>query len=142
MSQVVSEILTIEIQGVCSGGVFLRWENDMGGMDQWMFDGNTSTDVQISAQEYFEKYVEELVNETTNFELISLEYSEVLKAKTMFDKVNAEGFKQLLRSKNIQMFVGATWWTVGVVLESFILERHKSYGKLNIQVVLPKTYVK
>lgn len=142
MSQVISEILTIEVQNVCSGGVFLRWENDMGGMDQWMFDGNTSTDVQISAQEYFEKYVEELVNETTNFELISLEYSEVLKAKTMFDKANAEGFKQLLRSKNVQMLVGATWWTVGVMVDLFILERHKSYGKLNIQVVLPKTYVK
>lgn len=114
----------------------------MGGMDQWMFDGNTSTDVQISAQEYFEKYVEELVDETSNFELLSLDYSEVLKAKTMFPKENEEGFKQLLRSKNVQMLVGSTWWTVGVALESLQIERNKSYGKLNIQVILPKTYVK
>jgi hypothetical protein len=138
----LSELLTIDIQTPCSGGVYLRWENDYGGMDSWYFDGNNSAAIEQSNQEYFHNYVEELADVTKNFETLSLDYGENIRCKTMFDKANAEGFKQLLRSKNIQMYSGGDWYTVAVMAESFILERNKPTGKLDIQVILPKTYVK
>ena len=140
--EVISEILTIEVQEVCSGGVYLRWENDYGGMDQWYFDGNNASLPEQTNQEFFDKYLDELVDETQNFEVMDIEYTENLRCKTMFHKDNAEGFKQLLRSKNIEMYKNGDFYTVGVIAEAYTEERLKPYCKLDIQVILPKTYVK
>ena len=142
MTNIISEILTIEIRDVCSGGVYLRWENDLGGMDQWYFDGNNLSLPEQVSQEYYDKYVDELADVTQNFEVLDIEYAENISCKTMFHKDNAEGFKQLLRSKNIEMYSGGDFYKVAVLPESFTLERNKPYGKMDIQIILPKTYVK
>jgi len=140
---VISEVLTIEIEKlVCSGGVYLRWENDDSGMDQWYFDGNTAELPEQTGQEFFDKYLDELVDETQTFEVLDVGYTENKRCKTMFHKDNVEGFKQLLRSKNIEMYKDSLWFKVAVVPEMFVLERFSPYGKLDIQVILPKTYVK
>lgn len=136
----VSEELAITVQDVCGDGIFLRWQNDYGGQDQWYFSGNYAELVQQSNVEYFEPYNDELADLTVNIETVNIDWTETKRVYTFFDKENKEGFKQLLRSKNVQMYDSGEWVNVGVQLESILIEKLKPVGKLQIQVILPKVY--
>lgn len=138
----LTENILVDIEDPCPNGVFLRWINDMGGVDSWYFTGNIAQLPQVDNTNYFLNFIDDLLNETSNFEIISKEYKENLRVYAIFKKENAEGFKQLIRSKSIEMLVGSTYFNVDVVLESFTVERHSNMGKIAIQIVLPQKNLK
>lgn len=142
MTTVLTEVLNIAVSDTCQSGVFLRWQNDYGGVDQWLFNGNMSEKVSISDVEYFEKNIDDLVDERSNFEVIRKTFAEGKTVYTTFDKTNTEGFKQLLRSRFIQMYIAGEWYQVDVNLVSMNVEEFMPFGKLTIDIVLPKIYVK
>lgn len=132
----------IEVQDVCDNGIYLRWINDYGGIDQYYFTGNIAELPQVDNVNYFEKYIDDLLNETGNFEVISKDFKENIRCFAKFDKENSEGFKQLIRSRSIEMYVLGEWVKIDVALESFVVERYGSFGKIAIQIILPKIYVR
>lgn len=138
----VTEIKTAKVMQPCSEGVMLRWENDWGGVDQWVFSGNIVHMPTVSKHVYFDKQIDELKNTVSNFEAVSKEYDKTLRLHTSFDKNNAAGFEHLIRSRNIWMWDGAAWLRVDVIPETFQNEKEKGRGRLKIKVVLNRTYIK
>jgi len=138
----LTEYLQIDVQDTCGDGLYLRWINDLGGIDTWYFSGNIAELPQVENVQYFEKFVDNLLNERENTRVLSKEYRENIKCYTTFKKENSEGMKQLLRSRCIQMLVLSEWYLVDVVAESFTVEKHGGFGKMAIQIVLPKKYIK
>ena len=140
MAYIITEILPIDVIDACSG-VYLRWINDLGGIDQWLFTGNETQLIEKSDVVYFEPYIDELADQTENFKALSFDYNETLKIYTTFDKANAEGFKQLVRSRSIQMLLNDEWYSVGVALDNFNVQKTNPYGKITLQIVTPKKYL-
>lgn len=116
-----------------------------GGIDAYYFNGNVAELPQASDAQYSQKWIDDLLSETENFEVLSKNYTENIRCYSTFLKENSEGFKQLLRSRQIEMLTDVTtdtWIRVDVIAESFTVEKNGSYGKIAIQVVLPETYLK
>jgi hypothetical protein len=139
---ILTEQLRIKVSKACEPVVYLRWENDYGGIDYYAFTGNIIDMPQVSKQVYFDRQIDELLNEISNFETVSKEYDENLRAHATFTKVNAEGMKQLLRSRKIEMYHDSKWWRVDVQGESFQNERNKLLGRMRIKVILNRKYIK
>lgn len=138
----LTEVLPFLVEDTCSDGVYIRWENDYAAIDQWYFRGNVANIINAASGESFEKYVETLLGTTDNFDILSKQYSEGYKCYATFDKVNTEGFKQLVRSKNVEVYLNSVWIKVDIALESFVVEKNGAFGKIAIRVILPITYVK
>ena len=136
----ISEELTITVEDVCGEGVYLRWQNDYGGIDQYYFTGNIADLIEQSNTEYFEPYVEDLATSTENIKTVSVGFNKTKRVYAVFDKANKEAFEQLVRSKQIEMYINSTWYRVGVQLETMQIEKMKTMGKITLQVVPPKTY--
>lgn len=141
----LTEFITVDVQDVCGDGVYLRWVNDYGGVDTWYFSGNKAELPAVENTQYSQKWIDDLLTETENFEVLSKEYKENIRVFTTFRKGNSEGFKQMIRSRQIEMladFDNDTWVRVDVTVESFTVEKQGAYGKIAIQIVLPETYLK
>jgi len=139
---IVTEQLTIKTKKACEPVVYLRWENDYGGLDYYAFTGNIIDMPQVTNQIYFDKQVDELLNETSNFETVSKIYDESLRCHGSFEKENAEGMKQLIRSRQIQMYHSGDWLQVDVQLISFQVERNKLLGRIALKVIINRKYIK
>ena len=142
MTVILTEVLTWEVDNACNDGVFLRWENDYGGVDQWYFKGNVAEKPTVGNVAYFEKYIDDLLDTTSNFEIINKTYSERISVSTTFDKANSEGFKQLIRSKQIEMYVLGVWYQIDVKATSFNVEAFAPFGKISLDLIPPKKYIK
>jgi hypothetical protein len=139
---IVTEQLKIKTQKACEPVVFLRWENDYGGVDYYAFKGNIVDIPQVTNQIYFDKQIDQLLNETSNFETVSKQYDESLRCSGSFEKENAEGMKQLIRSKQIEMYHNSKWLQVDVQLISFQVERNKLLGRIALKVIINRKYIK
>lgn len=123
-------------------GVYLRWENDLAGYDYWLFSGNEIDVINARTNDRFHPYKDEIEDETDNFEILRKEFNESIRLFTSFEKCNKEGFKQLARSRKVDMFHKDKWWKVDVSMRDFTISKHQPYGKCSIDVILPKKYVK
>lgn len=141
----LTEYLQCDVQDVCGYGIYLRWVNDYGGIDSWYFSGNIAELPQVENTQYSQKWIDDLLPETENFEVLSKQYKENIRVFTTFKKENSEGFKQLIRSRQIEMLTDLandTWVRVDVAVESFTVEQQGAYGKIAIQIVPPEIYTK
>ena len=142
---ILTEKQKIKLVDVCTNdtSVYLQWVNDLGGFDTWLFNGNTHDLPQVSNQRYFDKNLDDLLDEKANFEVLSKDYDEAIRVHGDFPKENAEGFKQLLPSKDIKMYDKdtATWSKVDVVAESFMVQKYKPYGKIILRIILNRKYL-
>ena len=139
---ILTEKKTIVYQDCVKDGIFLRWENDYGAIDQWLFEGNIKKDATIKELIIAEKFIDELSGVTANFEVIKKEYEAGISIFTSFEKCNLEGFLQLLRSKNIEMLIGTDYYKIDVQKKSLIWEKDKPFGKIELNIIPPKTYIK
>ena len=140
MTKILTEILTIDISTCNTTGVYLRWVNEVGFIDQWLFQGNIIQDSSITDTVKFQKFIDDLTGVTENFKVINKTRSDGLQVFTTFDKDNAEGFRQLFSSTHVEMYVDGTFYRVDVVKESFEVQKHKTLGRVALQVVLPLIY--
>lgn len=132
-----------EITTKCSGigGIYLRWVNERGGIDQWYFQGNYISDLNEKSITSYEIFIDDLLNQTKNFEVIDKLYTAAIRINTTFDKDNAEGFRQFFSSKMVEMFYGlGVWKRVIVSKETFDVQKMKPLGKLTALVLLPILY--
>ena len=139
---IITEVKKVKIERACEPYVYLRWENDYGGTDYYCFKGNIVDMPSVSKQVYFDKQIDDLLNVTSNFEIVSKQYDEAIRCAGTFSKVNTEGMKQLLRSKNIEMCHDGDWLTVDIVPEQFQSERNKLLGRIRFKLILNRTYIK
>jgi len=139
---VLTEVLPFTVDESCGDGIFLRWENDSGAVDQWYFKGNIAENPEIGDAIYFEKYVDDLLNTTSNFEVTQKSYAESITAYAEFDKDNAEGFKQLMRSRQIEMYVLGVFYQIDIRVVNFNVKKYNPFGKITIEIILPKKYIK
>ncbi len=142
MAKILTEILNIKTECVNSQPVYLRWVNDLGGVDQWLFQGNSSTEATVTNTVSYEKFIDNLLGVKSNFKIINKDYTQSLKVNTTFEKENAEGFMQLMRSKEIQMLVGSDWYDVDFIKEIFDVQANKPYGRISGYVRQPIKYLK
>jgi hypothetical protein len=140
---IVTEKKKIKVNNSAScNAVYLRWENDLGGVDSYLFNGNTTEQMKVSGQVYFDKLIDDLLSVTSNFEIVSKEFDRSLKCNATFDRENLEAFRQLARSRKIELWHADKWWTVDVVVESLQVERFKLLGKISLRIIFNRTYVK
>jgi len=140
MTKILTEVLTIDISACNATGVYLRWKNEVGFIDQWLFQGNIIQDSSITDTVQYQKFIDDLTDVTENFKVISKTRSDGLRVFTTFEKDNAEGFRQMFSSTHVQMYVDGTFYRVDVVKESFEVQKDKNLGRLSLQVVLPLIY--
>lgn len=140
--EVLTETIYFTVEDACQEGLYIRWQNDYGGIDQYYFHGNVSHLPSQGGVEYFSPYIDDLVDEVGNFEVIKKEYAEGMKCFAYFDKENAEAFKQLMRSKEVHWYNIDTWIKVDVIVDSFVVEAFGGRGKIAIKVIFPTKYTK
>jgi len=139
--KILTEIKEITTHCADIEGVYLCWKNDSSGIDQWYFQGNISEDFTNENIVSYEKFIDDLLNQTKNLEVINKDYNEGIRINTHFEKENAEGFKQLFRSKMVKMYINSVWYRVDIEKESFDVQKNKPYGRLTAVVRLPIKYI-
>ncbi len=137
----LTETLKIKVISECVEGIYLRWRNDYGGHDHWLFTGNIRDFPRISNEAVFSKTIDDLAGARSNFEVIRKEFEDGLSIFTTFEKKNAEGFKQLIRSKEVQMWDGLDFYTVRVTQPAMVVEKDKPYGRLSLRLLFNEVYV-
>ncbi|GEM_PF-3943740 len=138
----VTEKIKIRVDRNCREGIYLKWENDYGAVDQYFFDGNITQQAVVDETQYFDQNVDDLDGVTENFEVVSKKYDESYTCFATFDKRNIEAFRQLIRSRNIFRWDDPDWLRVDVQLVSFVCEKDKPYGKIQLKVIPNRVYVK
>lgn len=137
-----TEELDIEI--LCcnyASPVYLRWKNDLGGIDYWLFDRQNADVPEIKTISIYEK---SLQNIRTGDKLVvaEKEYKQTWICNTDFEIENTEGFKQLLRSECVEYLPDVTdvnsWVRVDVELNSWNLQNNKPFGKLSIKLIFAR----
>lgn len=104
---VVSEIKTIEVNDDCADNdVYLRWAIPTGGYDYWLFKrSQKETDV-ITAEQTFEKYIENLEDENLRAQVISKEaQTEIVLSQDGLTTDQALGLRYLLSEVVCDMYV-------------------------------------
>ena len=137
----ITETKEIIISKNC-GGIYLKWENDFGGEDFYLFQGTEIQTFRASTEETYQAFLESIENETSNFQVLKKRYDEGIQAFARFDKVNAESFKQLARSKNVNLWLEGEWWQVDIEVSSYEVTSKSNLGKIAIRIILSKTYMK
>jgi len=137
---ILTEKKKINVIDACTDGVYLRWLNDIGGYDYWYFDGNTKEQPKVSDEQIISKPIDDVKGVRSNFEVLKKKYEEGIAIFTSFEKKNAEGFRQLLRSKEVQMYDGVGFNAVFISGFTFQLEKHKPYGKISLTLVFNEVY--
>ncbi len=137
----LTEEKVITVKDNC-GGVYLKWQNDLGGEDYYLFEGNQVENFTSRTEEKFDYYKDEILNETDNFEILRKRFEEGLTVFATFDKDNAESFKQLARSHVVEMFMDGNFWRVDVNVLSYNVSQRGAYGKISLRIVLPNKYLK
>jgi len=84
MTKILTEIKTIEISNCTVPGVYLRWKNDFGFIDQWLFQGNIKQEVSITDSVAYQNYIDDLLGVTKNFEVINKGINTGLRIFTTF----------------------------------------------------------
>jgi hypothetical protein len=138
----LTEKLKVKVTTECVEGVYLKWQNDKGGHDYWLFTGNIKHQPSISREQTVIKNIDDLNGVTSNFEVIRKEFADGFTIYTIFDKKNVDGFKQLIRSKEVQMWDGVDFYTVRVASPSMIVEKDKPYGRLTLRILFNEVYTK
>lgn len=141
MTKTLTEVLKVTVENCDKPGIYLRWKNDFGGIDSWLFQGNIIQDVSISDVVGYKQYIDNLLGITKNFEIINKQTDTGIHIYTTFEKENALGFIHLLKSKMIEMWVGGTtWYRVDVIKEMYDVQQHKTMGRIGLFVTLPNVY--
>lgn len=123
-------------------GIYMRWENDLAGYDYWLFSGNERDRIRSGTRESFEPFIEDIENETGNFEILKKRFEKTIRVFTSFPKNNAEGFNQLARSRFVEMWHDDKWWKVDVDINSLSVSKFQPYGKCSLDITIPNTYLK
>ena len=131
----------IETKAKC-GGVYLKWLNDLGGYDYWLFDGNIKENISASTSEDFEPFIEDTRTARANRKVIKKDFAERQTIYSNFDKANTEAFKQLTRSNEVYIWLNNKWWLVDVSLNNMSVSRYSPIGKISLIVELPKIYLR
>lgn len=141
MTQILTEVLTIDVSDCTIPGLYLRWKNKTGGIYSWLFQGNIITDIQQGESVRFEKFIDDLLNKKANFEVIKKELARGFHVFSIFEKINAPGMAEIIDSKLIEMWAGGdVWYTVDVKLELFDSQKDKTMCKIALFVTLPIVY--
>jgi|GEM_PF-4990782 len=110
-------------------GVYLRWENDLGGYDYYLFSGNTRENFNSGTESTFIPYLDDIKEKTSNIEVLKKNYKGVKRCFATFSKENQEAFKQLARSRYVDMYVNTEWIKVDVEVNSFQVSERSTMGK-------------
>ena len=141
MAKILTEVLRVQHENCPKPGFYLRWKNDYGHIDQWLFDGNIIQEINISDVVSYKLFIDDMLGITKNFETVNKRTDTGLRIFTTFDKDNAPGFAQLLKSRMIEMWAGGTtWYRVDVTKEVFDVQQHKTQGRIGLIVTLPLVY--
>lgn len=138
---VLTETLKCLTREKCDG-IYLRWENDLGGYDYWLFAGNERDRINSGTRDQFQPFIEDIENKTGNFEIIKKRYDKTIRIFTDFPRNNVEGFEQLSRSRFVEMYYADQWWKVDIDIHTLSISKFQPYGKCAVDIILPQIYVK
>jgi len=120
--------------------IFLRWKNDLGGVDQWLFDKEVNESPEVQTINSYEKPLEN-IRYGDKLVVTEKRYNKVLIANTTFEKINAEGFRQMLRSECVEILDDnddlTSFVKVDIELSNWNLKNTADYGKLTIKIKYP-----
>lgn len=137
-----TEELEIEIK-CCTyaSPVYLRFKNDFGGIDYWLFDRENADVPEVKTIASYERPLQN-IRTGDKLRVTEKSYIQTWICNTDFERENAEGFKQLLRSECVEYLSDvddlASWVRVDVELNSWNLQNDKPFGKLSIKLLFAR----
>lgn len=153
MGLVLSEEKILKVVDTCNGGLLLRFKNDLGGRDTVIFEGDYAVRYQGGDVQSIDRFVTDFspAGESGRTEVLKTEIVESIQASRFYHKRNAEGMKQLLTSRWVEMFTGVIndtpenqrekWLRVEVRERGNVEKLKNDLCFMTIEVMLPKRFV-
>jgi hypothetical protein len=116
-----------------SNPVYLRWINDWGGAEYWLFNKINIYDTESKTVASYEKAKEEIIT-ADKLQVTEKEYREGIICSCYFQSINIEGFRQLLRSEQVQLYADSKWLNVDVELVELSHKSDDLFSNITIKI--------
>jgi hypothetical protein len=109
----------IDIKRPSCNGYHLRWRNTLGGTDYYFFDNFKNESTVVEGGGIYSRYFDSIQLQTTTGEWASKKSADQLQMQATVSRENMEGFKDLLTSPAVQLYVDGGWETILIVPQSY-----------------------
>ena len=136
----ISEIKVVRIVN-CDyvNPVYLRWTNQYGGVDYYLFQKTQDIETQTKERGTYEKYVEDFETATEKVKSIGKDLSETITlGAEMLDLNDYNGCVGIASSELVEMYVGTTWQTVVVKDGSWSKATFDQRHSIEFVITVPK----
>lgn len=142
----LTESLQVNIQNDCvDNPVYLRWFNQLGGYNYWLFSGNNFSKSEIAESEFFEQTIEDIETATGTAEYLSRNnQNSIILGADNLSQNDKQLVTSLIYSRKVEMYNSTlnTWTDVLVKAGSFdVLEARETRSDIQVEIMLPKTYL-
>jgi hypothetical protein len=135
-SKFVKKTLVFVDEGICEENIMLRWLNQLGGKDQWLF---TLNKFYTSKQDQRSDYVDANGDEVLNTVFVK---NTMQIAAERISKEDAMAIMALNYSRYVQMWINNTWVVCNVLTENTIVtESREDLANIYITLKLADTLV-
>jgi hypothetical protein len=110
---------TVDIKRPSCNGYHLRWRNTLGGTDYYFFDNFKNESTVVEGGGIYSRYFDSIQLQTTTGEWASKKAADQLQMQATVSRENMEGFKDLLTSPAVQLYVDGGWETILIVPQSY-----------------------
>jgi hypothetical protein len=116
---VITQDTYIDIKRPSCNGYHLRWRNTLGGTDYYFFDNFKNESTVVEGGGIYSRYFDSIELQTTTGEWASKKSADQLQMQAVVSRENMEGFKDLLTSPAVQLYVDGGWETILIVPQSY-----------------------
>jgi len=118
--------------------IYLRWKNDLGGIDYWLFDKQNSYSPDVKTINMYERPLQD-IKTGDKLRVTEKEYKKQWICNTDFERENAEGMKQLLKSECVEYYdENEEFVKVDVELANWSLINDRAFGKMSIKIIFAR----
>lgn len=126
-ANVVTELTNVDIEKIVCSGYYLRWRNTLGGVDYWHFDNKENENFVVEGRGLYAKFNDSIEELDSTGEWAGKSAADQYQLSTRTTKDNLEGFKDLLSSPKVQIYLNGEWFTFLIQPQTF---RTKQAGNL------------
>jgi hypothetical protein len=137
----LTELTIVDILRPNCEGYYLRWRNTLGGTDYFLFDNYKNENFTVEGKGIYSRFFDSIEQQDSTGEWNTKSAADQIQMRGKVKAINLDGFKDLLSSPRVQIWIDGKWQSIIVIPASFKVYDSDDVAEVEITATLSEKQI-
>jgi hypothetical protein len=137
----LTEFTTVDILRPNCEGYYLRWRNTLGGTDYFLFDNFKNENFTVEGKGIYSRFFDSIEQQDSTGEWNTKSAADQIQMRGKVKSINLDGFKDLLSSPRVQIWIDGKWQSIIIIPASFKVYESDDVAEVEITATLSEKQI-